>query len=246
MKELMVFPNQVVLIDAAVELFIQTAAEAIDRKGVFSVALSGGSTPEPLYRALAEPDMHRRLDWDRIHLFWGDERQVPPDHPESNFRMVNDTLINNIVIPAENVHRVPAELEPEDAAFRYEKELRKYFSGEWPQFDLVLLGMGKDGHTASLFPHSPGLREEERWFIANLIPEQKVWRLSLSKNAINAADTILVLVQGSSKAAMLLEVLQGPYEPEDKPVQLIDPEHGRMIWLVDEPAASLLPPGLKL
>lgn len=241
MTSIQVFPDTSAQTQAAIDLFYTSARSAIEERGVFSVALSGGSTPKMLYTGLAEPDRQEGVDWANIHLFFGDERHVPPDHPDSNFLMVNNTLFEKVSIPAENVHRVKAEMEPRMAAFSYEDELRAFFSDEWPRFDLVLLGMGNDGHTASLFPKTAGLNEEQRWFIANPLPSQGGWRLTLTKHAINEARKVVVLVSGGSKAEMVSEVLTGSYDPLHKPIQLISPTAGEMIWLLDRAAASRLP-----
>lgn len=226
----------------AADQFVAAAKQSIAERGRFSVALSGGGTPKPIYGALAEPEYRDQIDWTRVDLFWGDERHVPPDDPDSNYRMVKEVLIDRVPIPNENVYRVPAEMEIRMAAFSYEETLRDYFEGEWPAFDLLFLGMGADGHTASLFPHSAGLNEEQRWFIANYAPERETWRLTLSKKAINAARRIVALVRGAGKAEMLKAVLTGPKQPDEMPIQLIHPEGGEMLWLVDDAAARLLPP----
>ncbi len=226
---------------AAIDLFISLAQAAIEEKGVFSAALSGGSTPKNLYAGLADPEQQQRLEWAHVHLFFGDERHVPPDHPESNFKMVQETLLSKIPIPQSCIHRVRAELDPRLAAFNYEDELRHFFAGEWPRFDLVLLGMGDDGHTASLFPGTAGLNEEQRWFIANYVPILGEWRLTLTKHAINAARMIVVLVSGQSKAEMISAVLSEKTAQEKIPIKMISPVDGEMIWLLDHEAARLLP-----
>jgi 6-phosphogluconolactonase len=241
MTSIQVFLDNSAQTKAAIDLFITSAHSAIEERGVFCVALSGGSTPKKLYAGLAEPDRQEEVDWANTHLFFGDERHVPPDHPDSNFLMVKSTLLNNVSIPAENVHRVKAEMEPRIAAFSYEDELRAFFGDEWPRFDLVLLGRGNDGHTASLFPKTAGLNDEQRWFIANPVPSQGGWRLTMTKHVINAARKVVVLVSGSSKAEMLADVLAGTYDPLHKPIQLISPTAGDMIWLLDRDAASRLP-----
>jgi 6-phosphogluconolactonase len=228
----------------AMSMFLALAKQAIDKRGVFSVALSGGSTPESLYRALVDSAVQAQINWQKVHLFWGDERNVPASDPDSNYRMVNEALMKHIAIPAENVHRVPTEMTVTEAAIAYEKDLRLFFPGDWPRFDLVLLGMGEDGHTASLFPHSEGLADEKRWFIANFAPKRDFWRLTLTKNAINAARHVLVLVKGAHKAPMLAQVLRGDFNPIEKPIQSINPVDGQLTWLLDEDVASLLPPEL--
>lgn len=236
-----VYKDSVSQTNAAIDLFINNAQAAIQKQGIFSVALSGGSTPKQLYAGLAEPEQQEKLEWEHIHLFFGDERHVPPDHSDSNFKMVQDVLLSNISIPQDCVHRVKAELDPRVAAFAYEDELRGFFESEWPQFDLVLLGLGVDGHTASLFPGTAGLNEEHRWFIANQVPQLEEWRLTLTKHAINAARKIVVLVSGVDKAEMVSKVLSDDGSDELKPVQLISPVDGEMVWMLDREAAGLLP-----
>ena len=242
MHDIEIFPDPKDLKNAALELFIQLVNEAIESEGSFSVALSGGSTPKALYQQLSDPKNQSRLAWEKVHLFWGDERYVPSDDPDLNYSMVKETLLDHLNLSEENIHRVPVELEVRLAAFSYEEELRRFFDNEWPKFDLILLGMGDDGHTASLFPKSAGLNEEHRWFIANQLPKEQTWRLTLTKNAINHASNILVLVQGISKSSMLKEVLIGPHDPVIKPIQLVSPHQGRMLWFVDQMAASQLLP----
>jgi len=240
MTQIIIVKDEETLIQETVDRFIRLSRESIHKRGLFSAALSGGSTPKPVYHALGAPENQKKLQWDSIHLFWGDERHVPPDHAESNYRMVKEQLLEVTSIPETNIHRVPAEMEVRMAAFSYEETLRRFFPDPWPRFDLILLGMGRDGHTASLFPHSAGLNEEHRWFIANFAPEQGVWRLTLSKNAINAARNILVLVQGEGKAGVLKELFDEVKEPEEQPIRLISPVDGKMVWLLDENAAQKL------
>mgnify|MGYP001008074648 CR=1 FL=1 len=241
MTKIKIFSSAKQLTQAAVTCFVELAQQSIAKQDGFAVALSGGSTPRSIYQELAKSEHQTFLNWEKIHLFWGDERHVPPDDPESNYKMVKDALLKHIEIPKENIHRVPAEKTVHEAAYLYEAELRQFFVEDWPRFDLVLLGMGTDGHTASLFPRSAGLEEEKRWFIGNQVSEIRKWRLTLTKYAINAARNVIVLVQGASKANMLAEVLAGPYSPEEKPIQLISPVNGEMIWMVDADAASSLP-----
>lgn len=240
MVEIIICKNAAWL-DKAVALFVQSAAANIENHGSFSVSLAGGSTPAPLYAALAKPEIREEIAWDKVHLFWGDERHVQPDDAQSNFRMVKEKLLDKISIPEENVHRVQAETDVRLAAFTYEESLRQFFPGDWPRFDLVLLGMGEDGHTASLFPRSAALNQESRWFVANYAPDKKAWRLTLTANAINTAGMILVLVRGKTKATRLKDVLLGIEDPWTMPIQAIQPMDGTMTWLVDEGAGSQLP-----
>lgn len=241
MKNIKIFPSPKDLAIAAAEEFIRIADQAIQEQGYFSAALSGGKTPKMLYKILADPLNQARLCWNRIHLFFGDERYVPHDHSDSNYRMVKDILINHIDIPARNIFPVQTEGEIHQAAACYETSMRAFFTGDWPRLDLVLLGMGEDGHTASLFPNSTGLQNITNWFIENFAPKRNAWRLTLTKNVINCARNVLVLVSGESKAEMLKKVLYGPVDPIEKPIQLISPQSGQVTWMLDRDAAQKLP-----
>ncbi len=257
--EIVVLPDRAALARKAASRFVALAQEAIAARGKFSVALSGGSTPRDLYALLATPDAQRaaRVDWSRVYFFWGDERAVPPDHPDSNYRMVNGVLLVHVPVPPQNVHRIRAELPPADAARAYEQTLREFFQpqstqgtqretsvpsvssvADLPLFDLVLLGLGTNGHTASLFPHTQVLHETTRWVAAEYIDEVKMWRITLTAPVINAAANILFLVAGADKAATVRAVLRGAYRPDDLPAQLIQPTNGRAVWLMDRDAAS--------
>jgi len=227
------------LTDRAAELVIAAATTTIAAAGRFTLALSGGSTPRALYARLAEPAQATRMDWGRVHLFWGDERCVPPTDGSSNYRMANEALLSKVPIPPANVHRIHGEDEPRAAANAYETLLRSCFAGA-ATFDLVLLGMGSNGHTASLFPGLTALDETERWVAAELVPEVGMWRVTLTAPAINAAARVLFLVAGRDKAATLRDVLSGPRDPRRLPAQLISPSPGRLTWLVDEAAAAEL------
>ena len=228
-------------VNTAAALFIDRAAANIADHGYFSVALAGGGTPAPLYAALASPENRDRVQWEKIHLFWGDERHVPANDSQSNYRLVKEDLLDAVPIPDANIHRVRTEMDVRLAAFAYEEDLRQFFHGDWPRFDLVLLGMGEDGHTASLFPHSAALNEDHRWFVANYAAEKESWRLTMTLNAINAARLVVVLVRGESKAERLRTVFTTPKGPWEMPIQAVGPINGEMIWLMDREAASLLP-----
>lgn len=230
----------------AAEEFVRRAAKAIESNGRFTVALSGGSTPKGLYTLLAsEADPFRgQVPWGNIHFFWGDERHVPPDHPESNYRMVHDALLSQVPVPTDHVHRIPAE-NPDagKAAEEYEEALCEFFGldeGEWPRFDLVLLGMGPDGHTASLFPGTAVLNERKRLVAATWIEALNAYRITLTPPVLNNAACIILLISGQEKAETLRAVLTGDFQPVLLPVQLIRPGHGRLLWLVDRAAAGLL------
>ncbi len=235
MGELRRFPDAQALAQGATETIVELA-RGHDR---FTIALSGGSTPRALYSRLAASPLAESLDWSRIHLFWGDERCVPPDHPDSNYRMASETLISQVPLLPANIHRIAGERPPQEGAAAYEQELRAFFGG-LPHFDLVLLGMGDDGHTASLFPHTLALHEISRWVVPNHAPSPPHKRLTLTAPVLNAADTILFLVSGTSKAAPLREVLHGTPDPQRLPAQLIHPQSGHLIWMTDAAAAALL------
>jgi len=243
--EIIVAPDLRDLSREAAARFQRLAADRIAAAGRFSVALSGGSTPRALYRLLGEPPFHEAIDWPRVHLFWGDERFVPTDHPESNYRLAQEAFISTVPIPAGNVHPMPTEgSDPNAAAARYEETLRRFFAppeGEPPRFDLVLLGLGADGHTASLFPGSPALDEDGRLVVAAYVPKLDAWRLTLTPPVLRSARHVIFLVSGTDKASVLREVLEGTYDPHRLPAQLVRPQGGELTWLVDEAAASLLP-----
>lgn len=237
------------LFRAAAEEFIRVGRAAIGAQGRFAVALSGGSTPRALYSLLAAN--YANFAWNRVFLFFGDERHVPPIDPESNYRMVNEALLTKIAIPAENVFRVPAE-NPDAAAAAsdYEAELRGFFGlrselrpgdrpAEFPRFDLILLGMGPDGHTASLFPDSPALDEQSRLVVANWVAKFNTDRITFTFPVLNRAAEVMFLVSGADKADMLRQVLEGKNTPP-LPSQRVQPSDGKLLWLLDEAAAAKL------
>jgi 6-phosphogluconolactonase len=228
------------LYDRAAELFAQYADEAVEQRGVFTAALSGGSTPKRLYSLLAER-FQDRVPWSKVHVFFSDERCVPPDHPDSNYRMAYESLISRVDIPPENVHRMKGEKEPGDAAAEYAEDLRKVVGREgMPKLDLILLGMGEDGHTASIFPGSEAVDEASNPVISQYVPKLNTHRLTLSPPVLMNGRRVLVLVTGPKKAAALEQVLQGPYEPEHYPAQLLREASGEVLWLVDPEAASVV------
>jgi 6-phosphogluconolactonase len=248
MAQLSAAPNEVRVFDGASELMRATAEEialaaqsAAGARGRFAWALAGGSTPRTVYQLLASDFYRRRMPWSATHLFWGDERHVPPDHPDSNFRMAREAMIDHVPIPAENVHRIPAE-EPDAqrAAAEYEAALRSFFAlppRELPRFDLILLGLGKDGHTASLFPGGDALRERERLVVAPWVEAQKTFRITLTAPVLSHARRAMFLVSGEEKAEALRAVLEGAREPERYPAQIVE---GNRLWMVDLAAARLL------
>jgi 6-phosphogluconolactonase len=236
-----VLPTAVDLFHAAAEEFIRAARTAIGAQGRFSVALSGGSTPKSLYSLLASN--YADFAWNRVFLFFGDERHVPPTDPESNYRMVKESLLSKIAIPADNVFRVPAENPDADAAAAdYEAQLRSFFElkpGEFPRFDLVLLGMGPDGHTASLFPGSAALDERSRLVVANWVAQFNTHRITLTFPVLNRAAEVMFLASGPDKADMLHQVLEVKMTPP-LPAQRIEPTDGKLLWMLDEAAAAKL------
>lgn len=200
------------------------------------IALSGGSTPKRFHVLLAESE---GIDWSRVHVYWGDERTVPPDDAESNYRMARETLLDRVAIPPEQIHRMRGEIDPTEAADEYEQTLRETFGVEppdVPRFDLNILGAGADGHTASLFPGTAALEERERWVVANHVPQQDSWRLTLTYPVLNAARLTLVLVSGSGKADAIRRIFD-PNEPDKPPAAFVQPD-GQIIWLLDEGAAA--------
>jgi 6-phosphogluconolactonase len=241
--ELQVYRGSEQVASAAAELFVDIAAQSISARGRFRAALSGGSTPRGVYELLAADRFSRRVDWNRVDLFWGDERYVPADDRDSNYRMSAEALLRHVPIPPGNVHRVPTEISPpEKAAKSYEEEIRRLFgkSISLPQFDLIYLGLGTNGHTASLFPHSPVLHENLRLVMADFVSGLNTWRITMTAPVLNRGRTVAFLITGQQKAQVLRDVLVGERDPERLPAQLINPE-GKLLWLVDEPAAALLP-----
>jgi len=245
--EIIVCPDLNSVYERAAEIFVEEAAGAIAARGRFLVALSGGSTPQGVYRLLASADWRDRLEWERVHVFWGDERFVPRTSPESNNGMAWSTLLSQVAIPLAGIHAVPTDLPTaEDAATAYEETIREAFclpAQEIPQLDLVLLGLGADGHTASLFPHSRTLRYEARWVVADYIEAVKAFRITMTPLLLNRARAVLFLAAGNEKSEAVREVLLGEYNPDRLPAQLISPLRGSLRWLLDRAAAGRLPSG---
>jgi 6-phosphogluconolactonase len=241
--ELLVQANAEQLAASAAELFVSLAEDSARAQRRFRVALSGGSTPHRVYELLATAPFSDRVDWNGVDFFWGDERYVPAEDRDSNYHMTNEALLRHIPVPADNVHRVPTEIgPPESVAAAYELQIRQTFgeSVVMPQFDLIFLGLGTNGHTASLFPRSPALRERKKLVVADFVSEVNNWRLSMTVPLLNRGRTVAFVVSGAEKAKVLRDVLLGLQDPERLPAQLIAPE-GKLLWLVDQDAASLLP-----
>jgi 6-phosphogluconolactonase len=224
----------------AAEAAVRTINESVQTNDTCSVVLSGGNTPRTLYRLLSS-QFRDQIPWTKIQMFWGDERYVPPDDPQSNYRMARETLLDHVACPAANVHAMPTHLpDPDIAARDYEKTLRTYFSKGWPRFDLVLLGLGEEGHTASLFPRSPALEETRRWVVAVKAPSVPPLRLTLTLPALTEAANIYFLVAGSNKAEALHHVLTGSPDPTNYPASGIRPAEKTVIWWLDRAAAALV------
>jgi 6-phosphogluconolactonase len=241
--ELVVLPDQAALAEAGAQRFVALAQAAISAHGRFSVALSGGSTPRGMYERLAQPPHRDAIDWPNVYIFWGDERYVPPDDAESSFRMAREALLAHVPLPAANIYPVPTVGgTPEAAAKAYAETINAFFGAAPPHFDLILLGMGPDGHTASLFPGAPELTAPggDLVVVVYNAPKPPPTRLSFTLRLINDAANVIFMVAGADKAPTLREVLHGPLQPARLPAQSIQPAHGALVWLVDTAAAQAL------
>ncbi|MFQ5329257.1 MAG: 6-phosphogluconolactonase [Thermodesulfobacteriota bacterium] len=240
--EIIVCSDRDNLLRSAAQLFVEVARDSLSTRGRFCAALSGGATPPALYRLLASGEFRSQIDWGRVHLFWGDERCVPPDDKESNYRMAHETLISHVGMPESNIHRIKGE-RGEEAAPEYEDEIKGLFGlreGAFPAFDLMLLGLGEDGHTASLFPGADAVREEVRIVTALSPVKLETTRITLTPPAINNALHTIFIVAGRGKAAALREVLEGAYRPDTFPAQVTRHSKGQVTWIVDREAAGEL------
>jgi 6-phosphogluconolactonase len=244
-QNIRVYENPEALANAALEEFFMRAIRTRANGHTFSCALSGGSTPVWLFARMSAADTLVRLPagfWDSIHFFWSDERNVPLDHPDSNYRLAREALFDKIDIPKGNLHPIQTELHSASAAaIAYENELKRFFvlqTGEIPRLDLIFLGMGNDGHIASLFPHSEALQKKERLVAAPWVAKLDTYRITLTLPVINNAACIIFLIQGSNKAEMLKRVLTSPLQPDFLPAQAIQPVAGELIWLADQAAAA--------
>lgn len=245
--EYFVEPDAAALAQRAARHFVEGAEQAVAARGRARIAISGGSTPKAAFALLADPSQpwRARMPWDKLDLYWVDERCVPPDHPDSNYRMTREAMLDHVPLAPRQVHRMEGELEPEAAAARYESELRNSFrleGAETPRFDLINLGMGPDGHTASLFPHTAALNEVSRLVVANHVQNKDAWRITLTWPVINQGASVFFLIGGADKAQILKDVLMGSRDPERLPSQLIAPASGILTLFLDQAAAALLPP----
>jgi 6-phosphogluconolactonase len=248
--EIKVLPTPDDVAREAAKRIVRIAEESIALNGRFTIALSGGSTPKRLYEMFADEPYRSSIDWAKVEVFFVDERCVPPDHPESNYRMVRDALLSKVPIPGDNVYRIRGEIDPEEAAKEYGLILKEK-SGDSADsrdatrpggLDLIVLGMGEDGHTASLFPGTSALDETKHRVVAHFVERSttgKSWRITMTAPFINRARNVIILVTGASKAKRLAEVLEGPRDPQRLPVQLIEPQSGKLTWLIDAAAAGM-------
>jgi 6-phosphogluconolactonase len=235
-----IFPDLEAVSLAAAEMFAALAEQAVSSNGRFALALSGGRTPLRLYEILANAPFHDRIRWSSVHVFWGDERCVPASDLRNNAAKARRVLLDHVPVPSQQVHAIQSDLPSVQAAAQYEEELRNFFDGRPPVLDLILLGFGDNGHTASLFPHTPALRESKRWVSDVYLADQEMYRVTLTAPLINQANQVVFLVSGADKATALHNALEGPYQPEVYPAQLIQPKTSSPVWLLDKAAAQKL------
>jgi len=249
-REIRILADGAAIAKRAAQEFVRAAAAAVQQKGIFNVSLAGGSTPKALYTLLAtDAALRSQVPWDKMHVFFGDERHVAPDDPDSNFRMATEAMISKSPLKPEQVTRIKGEYpDAEQAALEYEKVLREYFKlkdREYPRFDLVLAGMGNEGHTLSLFPGTKALYADGRVVVRNWVGKLYTERITLTAPAASNAARIVFMVTGADKAPALKAVLEGPYEPEQLPAQLLQPKNGKLLWLVDAAAGGMLSTGIR-
>ena len=240
MKNLIVYDDANAVCKAAAERIIVLSKTAIAEKGKFTIVLSGGNTPKLLFNLLSQPDYSIQLDWKNILVFWGDERNLTATDENNNSHMAFVHLLNKVPIPEENIFPIPIHLGAIEASMAYEKTIKKRFGDTIPAFDLILLGLGDNGHTASLFPHSRALTEKEKWVTAIYVPEVKMFRITFTAQLINQAKEILFLVTGKEKSNILYTIFTGAPQPDNYPAQLIHPVHGNLVWYADKAAVSSL------
>ena len=239
-KNIHAYPNKEKLVAATTERIADCMEQAIQKNGLCNMALSGGKTPGGIFSLLASNPYRDRLDWSRLHIFWGDERMVPPEHQDSNFRLVQETLLDHIKMPDENVHRMRGEIAPEEAAKEYAELLHDHFKGSLPCFDLMLLGLGEDGHTASLFPETDAVEECEKHAVAVFVPKLDAWRVTLTLPVLNAARKILFLVSGKSKSKMVQRIMSNKQPAKEIPATMVNPQNGEIHWMMDSEAMVLI------
>lgn len=236
--EVHIFKDLDALNHAITEWITGVIEETLKKQDRFTIALSGGGSPVPVHRLLASSPYKERIDWPRLHVFWGDERAVPFEDDRNNAKMGFDTLLDHVPVPAAQIHVMRTDIPPDQSAAEYEKLLHEYFSGTGPSFDLVLLGMGDDGHTLSLFPGMPVVHEEMAWATSFFLKAQDMYRITLTRPIVNRSKRIAFLTAGAKKTHALKEVLKGKYDPDRYPSQTIMPQAGELHWFVDEAAAA--------
>ncbi|MCL4309566.1 MAG: 6-phosphogluconolactonase [Actinomycetota bacterium] len=243
MSDITIYPDSEHFVDGSADFIAGLAARAVAERGRFAIALSGGSTPRPIYARLATGAYADRIDWTRVHIFFGDERCVPPDDSRSNYRMAREALLDHVPLPSGNIHRIRGEDDPAQAALAYAQEVQRLFrTVSAPAFDLICLGVGGNGHTASLFPGTAALRERVRWVVPQYVEVMTTWRVTFTTVLINAARHIAFFAAGTGKADVLWRVHEGPYQPDVLPSQLIQPDNGQLHWLVDAAAGAKVQP----
>jgi 6-phosphogluconolactonase len=235
--EIKVVPDATALAIEGADRWVKLADQAIAEHGRFSVTLSGGHTPEAMFKLLAQEPYRSQVAWEKVEIFFGDERCVPPDSPDSNYRMASESLLRKVPIPGDNVYRIRGEIDPNTAAIEYGQMLKEKFGDAG--LDLIYLGMGPDGHTASLFPGTEALAETKHRCVANFVPKLSAWRVTMSAPFINRARNVIFLVAGADKAERVAEVLEGPPDPQRLPSQLIRPTDGKLVWILDAGAAGM-------
>lgn len=234
-----IYEDKDVLSQAAADNFVELAQKSIQKNGRFTVALSGGSSPRECYELLSTHDYKDRVEWDKVFVFWGDERYVPETDKRNNAKMAIDAFLSKVPIPDKNIFRIPFASTPEKSASEYDKMLHKFFKDQEPVFDLIHLGLGENGHTASLFPETDVLDEKDKWVSEVFVVEQDMYRVTLTEPVINKARNIVFLVYGENKAEIVYNVIAGPKRPREWPAQLINPVQGNLYWFLDEAAASV-------
>lgn len=239
-RKIHIYPTKSEFVTEVTKKIVESIKQAIDEKGISHIALAGGKTPREIYAHLAKKPYNSWINWPHVHIFWGDERTVPPNHPDSNFDMVKKALLAQISIPEENIHRIRGEIVPDEAAIEYTALLHQIIKGKPPRFDLILLGVGEDGHTASLFPNSKALDEFSQLVKAEFISKLNTWRVTLTLSVINAAKEIIFLVSGRDKADIVKRVIEAERPTKNLPATMVNPENGTLHWMLDAEAASLL------
>ena len=239
-KKIHAYPNKEQMVTATTERVINEIGQAIQERGLCNMALAGGNTPREIYSMLAESTYRDRVDWNRLHLFWGDERMVPPEHEDSNFRMVKETLLDHVRIPDGNVHRIRGEIVPEQAAQEYAELLHNHFKSDSPRFDIILLGIGEDGHTASLFPGTDAVEECKLYTVAVFVPRLDTWRVTLTFPVLNAAREVLFLASGRSKSDIVQRIISIKQPAKEFPASMVNPENGTLHWMLDSEAMVLI------